>query len=63
VAVLESAGPDGLVVTFSAWPMVEPGGTPFQGTGIELDHVLTLTVADMRAHGLGEALARVRRAR
>jgi hypothetical protein len=43
--------------------MVAPGRTPFLGPGIALDHVLPLTVEDLRAHGLDEALARVRRAR
>ncbi len=62
-AVERSEGPDGSVVTFSAWPMVEPGRTPFQGTGIELDHALPLTIADVQAHGFEQAEARVRRAR
>ena len=43
--------------------MVEPGVTPFQETGIELDHALPLTVEDVRAHGFEEAQDRVRRAR
>ncbi len=58
-----SEGPDGSVVRFSASPMVEPGVTPFQETGIELDHALPLTIEDVRAHGIEEALERVRRAR
>ena len=59
----KSEGPDGSVVSFSAWPMIEPGITPFQEQGIELDHALPLTIEDARAHGLDEAIARVRRAR
>jgi len=62
-AVHISEGPDGSVVHYSAWPMVEPGRTPFQETGIELDHDLPLTVADVRAHGYDEAVGRVRHAR
>jgi C-terminal processing protease CtpA/Prc len=62
-AVHTSDGPDGSKVSFSAWPMVEPGVTPFQETGIELDHAFPLTIEDVRAHGYDEALARVRRAR
>ncbi len=62
-AVHTSEGPDGSKVMFSAWPMVEPGVTPFQGTGIELDHALPLTIAAVRAQGYEEALDQVRRAR
>jgi len=62
-AVHESKGPDGSVVAFSAWPMVEPGVTPFQGSGIELDHALPLTIEAVRAKGYEQALAEVRRAR
>ncbi len=62
-AVHTSTGPDGSVVNFSAWPMVEPGIQPFQGTGIELDHALPLTIEAVRAHGLDQALANVLRAR
>jgi hypothetical protein len=62
-AVHTSNGPDGSVVSYSAWPMVEPGRTPFQETGIELDHAFPLTIEDVHAHGYEEALARVRRAR
>ena len=62
-AVHTSDGPDGSVVKFSAWPMTEPGVTPFQGTGIKLDHSLPLTIEDARTHGYAEALSRVRRAR
>ncbi|MHC5211808.1 MAG: S41 family peptidase [Planctomycetota bacterium] len=62
-AVHESKGPDGSMVAYSAWPMVEPGRTPFQGTGIELDHALPLTIEDVRARGYEEAMARVPRAR
>jgi C-terminal processing protease CtpA/Prc len=62
-AVHKSEGPDGSVVAYSAWPMVEPGRTPFQETGIELDHLIPLTIEDVRTHGLDEAVARVRRAR
>lgn len=62
-AVHTSNGPDGSVVNFSGWPMVEPGVTPFQEVGIELDHSLPLTVAAVREHGYDAALERVRRAR
>ena len=62
-AVLESNGPDGSKVSYSGWPMVEPGVTPFQETGIELDHAFPLTLADVRERGYDAALARVRRAR
>lgn len=62
-AVHISKGPDGSALHYSAWPMIEPGRTPFQGAGIELDHALPLSLADVRAHGLDEALTRVRRAR
>ena len=62
-AVQTSTGADGSVVHFSAWPMVEPGVTPFQGTGIELDHDLPLTIDQARTHGLDKALKLVRRAR
>jgi len=62
-AVHKSKGPDGSMVNYSAWPMIEAGRTPFQETGIELDHALPLTIEDVRAHGYDEALARVRRAR
>lgn len=62
-AVHTSEGPDGSVVAFSAWPMVEPGITPFQETGIELDHPLPLTIEDVRTHGYDEAKRRVLRAR
>ena len=62
-AVGTSQGPDGSVVKFSEWPMTQPGVTPFQGTGIELDHDIPLTIEDARTLGLDEALQRVRRAR
>jgi carboxyl-terminal processing protease len=62
-AVLTSNGPDGSVLSFSGWPMIEPGRTPFQATGIELDHALPLTIEEVRKHGLDAALASVRRAR
>ena len=62
-AVKTSNGPDGSVVKFSAWPMTEPGVTPFQGTGIQLDHDLPLTIQDVRTLGLDEAIKKVRRAR
>jgi len=58
-----SDGPDGSVVKFSAWPMVEPGVTPFQETGIQLDHAVPLTIADVRSLGIDMALEQVRRAR
>ena len=51
------------VVHFSGWPMVEPGITPFQEVGVELDHFLPLTIEDVREVGLDEAEERVRRAR
>jgi len=62
-AVHESKGPDGSVVAFSGWPMVEPGRVPFQATGIELDHSFPLTIEEVRAKGFDEAHAEVRRAR
>lgn len=62
-AVHKSHGPDGSVLSFSAWPMIEPGVTPFQDKGIEIDHALPLTLEDARKYGLDEALDRVRRAR
>ena len=62
-AVHTSKGPDGSLVRFSAWPMVEPGRVPFQHVGIELDYDLPLTIEDVRKHGLEAALQRVRRAR
>ena len=43
--------------------MAEPGIKPFQGTGIALDHSLPLTIEDVRAYGVDEAVARIRRAR
>ena len=48
---------------YSAWPMVEPGVTPFQEVGVEVDHLIPLTVADVREHGYEEAHRRVRLAR
>ena len=62
-AVHESAGPDGSVVKFSAWPMAEPGARPFQDVGIELDHAIPLTIEQVREHGIDAARDRVRRAR
>ena len=62
-AVHRSKGPDGSVVSFSAWPMAEPGIRPFQQKGIQLDHAMPLTLADVRQHGFDAALAKVRRAR
>ncbi len=62
-AVHTSTGPDGSVVRFSAWPMEEPGRTPFQETGIEVDHALPLTIQDVYRFGYDEATERVRRAR
>lgn len=62
-AVGTSTGADGSVLSFSEWPMIEPGRPPFQATGIELDHTIPLTIEDAREHGLDEALRRVRRAR
>lgn len=62
-AVHTSTAADGSKVTFSAWPMAEPGVTPFQEKGIELDYALPLTVANVREVGYENALERVRRAR
>lgn len=62
-AVHTSDGPDGSVVKYSAWPMVEPGRKPFQEVGIALDWSIPLTVEDVRSYGIEEANARVRRAR
>ena len=62
-AVHTSTGPDGSVVHYSAWPMVEPGVRPFQEVGIERDHACDLTIEDVRAFGHEEARLRVRRAR
>ena len=62
-AVHLSNGPDGSIVRFSAWPMVEPGRKPFQETGIEVDHFLPFTIDDARRHGYEEAFEQVRRAR
>ncbi len=62
-AVDTSTGPDGSVVHYSSWPMVEPGRKPFQEEGIVLDHPLNLTIEDVRTRGYEEALDRIRRAR
>lgn len=62
-AVHQSKASDGSVIHFSAWPMVEPGVTPFQERGITLDHPIPLTLDSVREHGLEEARRRVRRAR
>ncbi|KAA3614246.1 MAG: hypothetical protein DWQ01_00665 [Planctomycetota bacterium] len=62
-AVHTSEGPDGSIVKFSAWPMVEPGVKPFQEVGIELDHFLPLTLKDVRRLGYEQAFEQVRRAR
>lgn len=62
-AVHKSEGPDGSVVAYSAWPMVEPGIKPFQEVGIELDHELSLTIEDVRAQGYEAAENKIRRAR
>lgn len=62
-AVLDSVAADGSKVHFSGWPMVEPGVTPFQRDGVELDHDLPLTIEDVREHGYDGARERVRRAR
>ena len=61
--VKSSQAPDGSVVRYSAWPMVEPGVEPFQEVGVEPDHDIPLTVEDARELGYEEAVARVRRAR
>ncbi len=62
-AVHTSTGPDGSVVKFSGWPMVEPGVKPFQEVGIELDHAIPLLIEDARKLGIEAAMAQVRRAR
>lgn len=62
-AVHQSKASDGSVIHFSAWPMIEPGVTPFQERGVELDHPIHLTLESVREHGLGEARRLVRRAR
>ncbi|MFT5292163.1 MAG: C-terminal processing protease CtpA/Prc, partial [Planctomycetota bacterium] len=62
-AVHTSTGPDGSVLKYSAWPMVEPGVTPFQAKGIVVDEFLPLTIEDIRAHGVEQAQDSVRRAR
>lgn len=62
-AVHTSTGPDGSIVHYSAWPMVEEGVTPFQEKGIEVDHFLPLTVEAMYRHGYEEARTRVEHAR
>ena len=62
-AVHKSEGSDGSTIQFSAWPMAEPGVTPFQSQGVELDHALPLTIEAVRQHGYDEALRQVRRAR
>lgn len=62
-AVHTSNGPDGSVVKYSAWPMVEKGVVPFQEKGIDVDHFLPLTIADVQEHGVKLARDRVLRAR
>lgn len=62
-AVLTSDGPDGSVVKFSGWPMIEPGVKPFQKVGVELDHYLPLLIADVHKIGIEAATEAVRRAR
>ncbi|MEM9379631.1 MAG: S41 family peptidase [Planctomycetota bacterium] len=62
-AVLESTADDGSTIHFSGWPMVEPGVTPFQEDGVELDHEVALTIEDVRARGYEDARQRARRAR
>ena len=62
-AVHRSTAADGSMIQFSAWPMVEPGVTPFQDRGVELDHALPVTLDAARSHGFDEALLLVRRAR
>lgn len=62
-AVHTSNGPDGSVVKFSAWPMVEQGVVPFQEKGIEVDHFLPLTVEDLHEYGVDVAVDRILRAR
>ena len=62
-AVHTSEGPDGSLVRYSAWPMLEPGVQSIQERGIELDHVLPLTIAAAREQGFEAAQEAVRRAR
>jgi carboxyl-terminal processing protease len=62
-AVHSLTAADGSTLQFSAWPMVEPGVTPFQYEGIALDHALPVKIEDARAHGYDEALERTRRLR
>ncbi len=62
-AVLTSEGPDGSVVSYSGWPMIEPGVTSFQEVGIELDYELPLTIEDLRSFGYKAAMKRITRAR
>ena len=61
--VHRSTAADGSVIQFSAWPMVEPGVTSFQSTGVQLDHALPLRIEAVRTHGYDEELERVRRMR
>jgi len=62
-AVHTSTGPDGSVVKFSGWPMVEPGVKPFQEVGIEVDHAIPLLIEDARKLGIEAAMEQVQRAR
>lgn len=62
-AVLTSNGPDGSVVKFGGWPMIEPGIKPFQEVGVEVDFPIPLLIQDVHLLGYEQALAKVRRAR
>jgi len=62
-AVHTSKAPDGSIVRYGACPMAEPGVTPFQERGIQIDHKLPLTIEIARKHGVEKARQLVRRAR
>ncbi|MGB0953597.1 MAG: S41 family peptidase [Planctomycetota bacterium] len=62
-AVHTSTGPDGSVVHYSAWPMIQPGIVPFQEKGIDVDHFLPLTIEAVQEHGFDVAQEQVLRAR
>lgn len=62
-AIHRSTGPDGSVLTYSAWPMAEQNRKSFQETGIELDHAIPLTIAQVHEHGYDQALLNVHLAR
>lgn len=62
-ATSTSVASDGSRITYSHWPMAEPGVRPFQDDGVQVDHSIALTIEAVRAHGYEDAVARVRRAR